>query len=799
MSMNHMAMGAMLRILQVITALILIPPGAAQAQAEPEIQFKGPYNVGEVHSVAFSPDGKILAEGNASRTIGFWDVGSGKLIRSFEGHSGKVYSVAFSPDGKTLASASADHTIKLWQAPSGKLIRLLSGHKGSVFSVAFSPDGKTLASAGDDYDGSALRLWEVSTGRPIHSFEESKVWATSVVFSPDGKTLASVSGENSIKLWDVVARKFIRSLPGHRNTIYSLAFSPDGKMLASGSNDHKVKLWDVSAGKLIRNYENGQSVNAVAFSPDGKTLAAGTYYYKVNLWDANDESLIHTFDTKLRSTHSLAFSPDGKTLVSGELGGTMKIWSIAARSLLGELLHFEDGNWIATIPGNYYVSSEGAAQYISWRFEHKDYAEPQFRSRFYQPDKVAAVLSGKEMVSLTSSVKTEAGKPDSPGANSVATKPTRPPIRDTTPPRIIITSPSVTRGIRLQSGAARTIILGQALDDSGVKKVVAQSRRTAPSPQERLLVDSDGKKAGAQGTTARLDPRGNFSVEVPIESGDNLITVTAVDVYDNEASVSFTIRRDPAADPITATAPANGGRYHALLIAVQQYDHQSVKSLEYPVSDAQQIERELTGRYTFEPQNVTLLKNPDRRAIFDALDQLAEKLTPEDNLLIFYAGHGHWDEQRKQGYWLPRDATRDRRSEWISNSDLRDAIRGIKARHILLISDACFAGGIFLAREAFGPASSAIAELDNLPSRTAMTSGALTTVPDRSVFVVYLLKRLGENTEARLPALELFNKLRLPVINNSPTQRDGSRPTPRYGTIFEVGDEGGDFIFMRRR
>jgi hypothetical protein len=67
------------------------------------------------------------------------------------------------------------------------------------------------------------------------------------------------------------------------------------------------------------------------------------------------------------------------------------------------------------------------------------------------------------------------------------------------------------------------------------------------------------------------------------------------------------------------------------------------------------------------------------------------------------------------------------------------------------------------------------------------------------VFVEYLIRRLRENTEERLTALELFSKLRLPVINNSPAQRDGSRPTPRYGTIFEVGDEGGDFIFVRRR
>ena len=93
---------------------------------------------------------------------------------------------------------------------------------------------------------------------------------------------------------------------------------------------------------------------------------------------------------------------------------------------MGEFLNFEDGNWIATIPGNYYVSSEGEAQYISWRFDRKDYPEPQFRSRFYQPDKVAAVLNGKEALNLTSSVKTEAGKPDGPGAGSGALPACRP-------------------------------------------------------------------------------------------------------------------------------------------------------------------------------------------------------------------------------------------------------------------------------------------------------------------------------------------------------------------------------------
>src|SRR6266545_3526461 len=227
-------------------------------------------------------------------------------------------------------------------------------NSGSVYSVAFSPDGKTLASSSEEGNESALRLWDVNTGRLIRSFEERNQWVPSVAFSPDGKMIASGSHEQVVKLWDVGTGNLIRSFMGHRNTIHSVAFSPDGKTLASGSSDHKVKLWDVSAGKLI-----------------------------------------HSFEGQNYEVHSVAFSPDGKTLASGG-SATIKVWSIGAKRLLGSLLHYHDGNWIAFIPGNYYVSSEGAAQYISWRFGNKDYDESQFRSRFYQPDIVAAGLSGKE-------------------------------------------------------------------------------------------------------------------------------------------------------------------------------------------------------------------------------------------------------------------------------------------------------------------------------------------------------------------------------------------------------------------
>src|SRR6266508_1035921 len=143
--MNQRVMRARLQILPVITMAVLFLPGAAwaQATAEPKIRIEGPFNSGIVYSVAFSPDGKMLASGSHEQVVKLWDVGTGNLIRSFMGHRNTIHSVAFSPDGKTLASGSSDHKVKLWDVSTGKLIRSYDGQDFNA--VAFSPDGKTLA------------------------------------------------------------------------------------------------------------------------------------------------------------------------------------------------------------------------------------------------------------------------------------------------------------------------------------------------------------------------------------------------------------------------------------------------------------------------------------------------------------------------------------------------------------------------------------------------------------------------------------------------------------------------------
>ncbi len=234
-------------------------------------------------------------------------------------------------------------------------------------------------------------------------------------------------------------------------------------------------------------------------------------------------------------------------------------------------------------------------------------------------------------------------------------------------------------------------------------------------------------------------------------------------------------------------------KYYALIIAVDNYADESIQDLDNPVNDARNLANVLNTHYTFDQSNIFTLTNPTRSDIIEEFDKLADKVEERDNFLIFYAGHGIWDEKLNQGFWLPSDASLNSKAQWLSNSTLRDYVSGINSKHTLLITDACFSGSIFKERAVFSN-SRAILEMYKLPSRKAMTSGALKTVPDKSVFIKYLNKKLQTNQQPLLSAEQLFQSFKVAVINNSPNGQ-----VPQYGPIGQAGDEGGDFIFLKRK
>jgi len=281
---------------------------------------------GGIMSVAFSPDGKLLAAGDSNGEIHLWQVADGKQLLILRGHANWVVSLAFSPDSRTLASGSSDCTVKLWDVATGQCLHSLQEHGNEVWSVVFSPEGDKLVSGCDDQ---IIRLWSVRTGECLKIFQGHTNWVLSVAFSLDGQTLVSGSDDNTIRLWDVNSGECLKIFQGHSDGIRSISLSPDGQMLASSSDDQTIRLWNLSTGecqRIFRGHTN--QIFSVAFSPQGDILASGSHDQTVRLWDVRTGECQRIFQGHSNIVFSVAFSPGGDVLASGSRDQTVKLWHI---------------------------------------------------------------------------------------------------------------------------------------------------------------------------------------------------------------------------------------------------------------------------------------------------------------------------------------------------------------------------------------------------------------------------------------------------------------------------------------
>ena len=208
-------------------------------------------------------------------------------------------------------------------------------------------------------------------------------------------------------------------------------------------------------------------------------------------------------------------------------------------------------------------------------------------------------------------------------------------------------------------------------------------------------------------------------------------------------------------------------------------------------NDAKEVADILKNKYGFE---VELLFDTNRSDVLLALSALRYKLTDQDNLLIYYAGHGWLDREADEGYWLPVDAEQDNMINWISNSSITATLRAIQAKHVLIVADSCYSGklarGIHVVKRTPGYFS----RLSKRKARCVISSGGLEPVIDsdgegiHSVFASAFIRALKENNEI-LDGAQLFNQIRRPVMLNSDQ-------TPEYSDIRKAGHEGGEFIFV---
>lgn len=241
------------------------------------------------------------------------------------------------------------------------------------------------------------------------------------------------------------------------------------------------------------------------------------------------------------------------------------------------------------------------------------------------------------------------------------------------------------------------------------------------------------------------------------------------------------------------------GRYFALIIGIDNYTGEW-KSLKNAVNDAKAVNEKLTENYEFQSIRTLFNEQATRTNILKEYEWLMANVRENDNLLIFYSGHGDYNETLQRGFWVPVDATNSSISGLISNTDIQAFLSGIKSKHTFLIADACFSGDIFRGKTLTIPYENSFKYYNQIyskPSRTALTSGGVEPVMDggkdgHSVFTYYLLKSLSNNQNQFFDASQLYNDLKVAVINNS-------NQTPGFSPIVNTGDEGGQFIFIKKQ
>jgi WD40 repeat protein len=288
-----------------------------------------------ISTIAFNYNSSILATCSVNNTVQLWDTQTGNSLKVLQGHAAPIWSLAWSPDGRFLATSSYDKTICLWDVNNCVCVRIFAGHTHGVTAINFSPDGCTLASGCLD---SSIRLWNVSNGECRQVLEGHTRYISSLSFSPDGCILGSGSQDYSIRLWNQKTGRCLKILEGHIAAVWSIAWSPDGSKIATG-DDHEglVRLWDVQLGSCIKILQGHTSaVFSVVWSADGKTIASGSHDSSVRFWDEFGKCF-KVLQGLCNAVRSLAWSCDGETITSGSDDSKIRLWNVHNGEVIKEL------------------------------------------------------------------------------------------------------------------------------------------------------------------------------------------------------------------------------------------------------------------------------------------------------------------------------------------------------------------------------------------------------------------------------------------------------------------------------
>lgn len=669
---------------------------------------------------------------------------------TLRGHTNSISALCYSPDGKHLASGSWDKTVKIWKVESGDLVHTLKGHNHIITTLTFSPNGKYLASGSKD---KTIVMWDVVSGKKLKTFT-GDYYINNLAFSPDGKHFASATDDSQIVIRDTETGVSDYIFKGHPQ-VSSLRYSPDGKYMASGGGDTKIKIWNATFGMLLLKTLKGndRAVSSLIFSPDGRYLISNDGSAPLKIWDLNMGTEVLKTYVDHQKAYSVVCSSDGKHLVTISRDNAVKIWEFPSLKLLKTI-------------------------------KLKTYATK--RSVFGSNGRYLAIGSENntiEMWDISAAYLTVI--PD------IQTKEKHIEKTILEQPKEVLNKEDVDDQIAkagLESAKAELAKAKAKAELAKAKAEVAKARaEAARAVADAERAKAEAEKAKAEATLLKKEVEELVHNEEPEEAENT------------EEQIKFRGSGDPLKGLNVAQTPEMRiGNYYALLIGIDNYSGVWAP-LKNAVSDARTLEWVLKSKYKFDYFRTLYNESATRINVIETLEWLIENAKEDDNVFIYYSGHGEFKQNLNKGYWVPVDAKTNSTAAYISNSDIQTYLGGIRSKHTLLISDACFSGDIFRGKTISVPFEDSeryYKKAHGLTSRTAITSGGIEPVMDggkdgHSVFAYYLLKALSDNGGKYFDASQLYNNLKIPVINNS-------EQSPNFQSIKNTGDEGGQFIFIKK-
>ncbi len=802
-----------------------------------------------IKSISINSSGTTILTGGADNRANLWEVKTGKKIKALALGS-DVNCVAYHSSEKFFLTASGVKIV-ITDAKSMKPKRMLKGHTSEIYDAAFDPIKYNVVSGSK---GGKVMIWDGNNGTLTYTCSDHTKEVRAVVYSPDGKHIASGSMDDKIIIWGAETGMSELVIEAGSKGINDLAYSADGKYLASAGKNGKVVIWNAKSGEEISVFTDLKSVNTVIFSPDVQYLAAGGDENKIIIWELKDKQIISTIGGHSKGITKIVFSDKGDYMVSGSNDGVMKIWDVKKLKIgnkkfvseeeLPELVCspvtiMDNNNNGILEPGEkvqlkFTVENKGKGN--AFNISAKTVLENNIKGVSFSKETHVGNIDANGSQEVVIPVEIDKGVETSAGtfivsfseANGIVPSPIRANFQTRGEQQysfIMVMENSFTSATgKADIGAPITLHLKIKNVSKGVAKNIKIKYLL---PENVLAVDKLSE------IIEQMEPDETKDLEMQFYATEKF-TGKAIKMMLDIQGAAFTNAKDmilsvtmkealPGAvvhdvpdlavveklyrgggDPLKGLNISKSkemviGKYYALIVGVDSYKG-GWPPLKNAVNDAKGIEVLLKQKYKFDVFKTLYNQTATRTAIIQQLEWLVANVHANDNVFIYYSGHGEYNKALNKGYWVPVDAnSTTSTSSYISNSDLQTFLSGIKSKHTLLVSDACFSGDIFRGNTVsvpFEESEKYYKEVHNLISRQAITSGGIEPVMDggkegHSVFAYYFLKALKTNQSKYFDAGQLYTKIKIPVINNS-------EQTPKLSPIKKTGDEGGQFLFIKK-